>query len=229
MLRYAGGKSRAIKVLKHYIPNEPIVSPFLGGGSVELQHTQQVYANDCVEPLIHFWRELKYNRDQLSTEIQAYLPITKDVYKHLQSIPYTPASFFVVNRSCFSGCMTGGFSGTRFTQSSIDKLRDINVSHMEFFCEDYESFLHRFPNHFAFLDPPYDCDNLYLSQPFNHERLRNVLGRRDRWVLCYNDTPYIRKLYEGFEIKSVEWKYGMTSNKQSNEILLFSKDNGSHT
>jgi DNA adenine methylase len=223
MLRYAGGKSRAIKVLKPYIPDEPIVSAFLGGGSVELQHTQQVYANDCVEPLIEFWKQLKTNKEALIIEIQSYHPITKEVYRELQSKPFTPASFFVVNRSCFSGCMTGGFSGSRFTQSSIDKLRDIDVSHIEFFCEDYETFLNRFPDKFAFLDPPYDCANLYLSKPFDHERLRTVLETRDRWLLCYNDTPYIRKLYEGFEIKTVEWKYGMTSNKESNEILIFSK------
>lgn len=226
MLRYAGGKSRAVRQLKEYIPDEPIVSPFLGGGSVELQHKQQVYANDCVEPLIDFWKALKHNKEQLIADIQSYYPVTKDVYKQLQATPFTPASFFVVNRSCFSGCMTGGFSGTRFTQSSIDKLRNVDVSHMEFYCEDYESFLHKFPNHFAFLDPPYDCENLYLSKPFDHERLRNVLETRDRWVLCYNDTPYIRKLYEGFEIKPIQWTYGMTKNKQSNEILLFSKDNG---
>ncbi len=222
MLRYAGGKTRAVKLLQDYLPDEPIVSPFLGGGAVELQHNQQVYANDCIQPLIDFWIALKTNRDGLIAEIQSYYPITKEIYKELRGKPYTPASFFVVNRSCFSGCMTGGFSGTRFTQSSIDTLHTIDLSHMEFFCEDYESFLQRFPNEFAFLDPPYDCDNLYLSNPFDHERLRRVLETRDRWVLCYNDTPYIRKLYEGFVIQSIEWTYGMSRNKRSNEILIFS-------
>lgn len=211
-------------MLKQYIPDEPIVSPFLGGGSVELQHSQPVYANDCVEPLILFWKDLKYNRERLIAEIQSYYPITKEKYNELKSKPLTSASFFVLNRSCFSGCMTGGFSGTRFTQSCIDALRHIDVSHMEFYCEDYETFLNRFPDKFAFLDPPYDCNNLYLSPPFNHERLCEVLKRRSRWVLCYNDTDYIRKLYHGYKIETIQWKYGMNASKVSNEILIFSND-----
>jgi DNA adenine methylase len=221
MLRYAGGKQRAVKVLQQYIPDEPIVSPFIGGGSVELLHTHKVYANDCVAPLIEFWNDMKHNRTSLIAQIQSYYPITKESYKALKSVPYTSASFFVVNRSCFSGCMTGGFSGSRFTQSCIDRLRDIDVSHMEFFCEDYETFLHRFPDHFVFVDPPYDCDNLYLSPPFHHERLRDVLKNRHRWILCYNDTPYIRSLYEGHRVERVEWSYGMNKTRKSNEILIF--------
>ena len=98
---------------------------------------------------------------------------------------------------------------------------------MEFFCENYDSFLHRFPHHFAFLDPPYDCDNLYLSPPFDHERLRKVLDTRTKWILCYNDTPYIRELYDGHRIETIQWKYGMNKSRVSNEILIFSKDNDS--
>ena len=222
MLRYAGGKQRAVKKLQAYLPDEPIVSPFLGGGSVELLHMHKVYANDCVEPLISFWKDMKNDRDTLIQTIQSQYPITKEAYNTLKSKALTSAGFFVVNRSCFSGCMTGGFSGTRFTQSCIDRLRDIDVSHMEFYCEDYETFLQRFPTEFAFLDPPYDCDNLYLSPPFNHERLRDVLGTRTRWILCYNDTPYIRSLYEGYRIEPIHWNYGMNTSRKSNEILIFS-------
>ena len=36
-LRYAGGKSRAIKIITPYVINEKkIVSPFMGGGSLEV-------------------------------------------------------------------------------------------------------------------------------------------------------------------------------------------------
>jgi site-specific DNA-adenine methylase len=220
MLRYAGGKQRAIKQLQPLLPDEPIVSPFLGGGSLELTHKHKVYANDCVEPLISFWKDMKDNRTNLIEQIQSHYPLTKEAYKTLKSNPLTSATFFVVNRSCFSGCMTGGFSGARFTQSSIDKLKDIDLSHFEFSCEDYETFLNKFPTHFAFLDPPYDCPNLYLSPSFDHERLRRILGERSNWVLCYNDTPFIRKLYEGYTIEPVHWSYGMNSTRKSNEIII---------
>jgi hypothetical protein len=33
-------------------------------------------------------------------------------------------------------------------------------------------------------------------------------------------------LYDGYRIEPVKWKYGMNTSKASNEILIFSKDNG---
>ena len=39
LLRYPGGKAKAVKILEKYIPENTtkIVSPFFGGGSLEFQ------------------------------------------------------------------------------------------------------------------------------------------------------------------------------------------------
>ena len=227
MLRYAGGKSRAVKQIQTYLPDEPIVSPFLGGGSVELAHakTHTVIANDVYEPLINYWRTLQSNRTELQASLFQYEP-RKEIYNAFKSSLdegsdlERAAKFYYVNRCCFSGCMTGGFSGVRFTPSCIRKLSSVDLSNIEFHNQDFETFLTAHPTHFAYLDPPYDVPNLYLSQSFDHERLAALLKTRDRWLLSYNDTPRIRELYAGCKIVPIEWTYGMTKTKKSNEILI---------
>jgi len=225
MLRYAGGKHRAIKIIVPYLEShQEIVSPFLGGASVELTLTNKgvtVYGNDIVKSLINFYQELKTNKQDLIARIRALHPITKETYYAIRNIHTDPANFFAVNRACFSGCMTGGFSGTRFTLSSIAKLEKIDLTNLHLSCLDYEEFLNQYPTTFAFLDPPYDCCNLYLSNPFDHERLAKILKeRKSGWLLCYNDTPYIRTLYDGYEFIPVTWAYGMNTTKHSNEVLI---------
>ena len=81
-----------------------------------------------------------------------------------------------------------------------------------------------------YLDPPY-ANGQYLygrngdkHRDFDHSHLSSLLKSRDRWILSYNDCPMIRDLYSGFIFKTVNWTYGMGNDKQSNEILILSKD-----
>jgi DNA adenine methylase len=231
MLRYAGGKSRAVKQLQAYLPDEPIVAPFLGGGSVELAHakTHRVIANDVCEPLINYWRTLQVDCDNLQASLSTYPP-SKEIYTAFKSSLdegtelERATKFYYVNRCCFSGCMTGGFSGARFTPSCIAKLSSVNLTNIEFHNQDYETFLNAYPTHFAYLDPPYDVPNLYLSTSFDHERLATLLhARKSKWILCYNDTPRIRALYADCTIIPVSWAYGMNASRKSNEVIILPK------
>ncbi|MDA8215915.1 MAG: DNA adenine methylase [Nitrospiraceae bacterium] len=60
LLRYPGGKSKAIDIICKLIPEgtTELCSPFFGGGSVELACTSKgirVYGYDIFEPLVEFW------------------------------------------------------------------------------------------------------------------------------------------------------------------------------
>lgn len=237
ILRYAGGKSRAIKILRTYIPEGTleIVSPFMGGASLELDLAKhmQVYASDCFDPLVAFWSCMKNHRDELIDRIQAHHPFTKELYYECRAHLYEgnqmdrAVRFFIVNRCCFSGCITGGFTASRSPPSCINALRKADLTNMTIVHNDYETQLAAYPHVFAFLDPPYDVPNLYGSPEFDHERLARVLRTRNsKWILCYNDTPRIRALYEKWcEFVEVRWSYGMNASKQSNEIIIIPKHN----
>ena len=76
VLRYPGGKARAIKILDKYLPNDvkELCAPFAGGASFELYCAQKrgirVYACDRFEPLVNFWSSLKHHPSELRDAIQ---------------------------------------------------------------------------------------------------------------------------------------------------------------
>lgn len=77
VLRYPGGKSRAVKHILPLLPADckELCSPFLGGGSVELAAAEKgirVYGYDLFEPLVWFWRALTGNPQKLADITDTY-------------------------------------------------------------------------------------------------------------------------------------------------------------
>ena len=87
VLRYAGGKSRAIKKITPFIdPYSEIVSPFLGGGSLEVHWAlkgKKVIASDVFDVLVCFWNQLLNNPNGLADELQKINP-DKDTYAEIK-------------------------------------------------------------------------------------------------------------------------------------------------
>jgi DNA adenine methylase len=245
-LRYPGGKTRACKLLWVFLQAEcpdikELASPFFGGGSFELFCSEKgikVYGNELFEPLANFWKQLKENPIEVAQAVELFRPLSKAEFYNLRSqiqIEKDPilraAYYFAINRCSFSGStFCGGYSEQaaegRFTASSIERLRMTNLTNVEISQKCGIQFIREHPDTFLFLDPPYHISNyLYgrdgdLHIDFDHVALVNVLRSRKKWMLCYNDCPYIRELYKGCRIIPVNWAYGMNSTKKSNEILI---------
>lgn len=243
-LRYPGGKNRAIKSILSLIPEDEttLCSPFLGGASIELACTTRmtVYGSDIFEPLTDFWISLITHKEELINIVKSYFPLEKkEFYKlqkkllHIKDPIERGAVFFVLNRSSFSGTtMSGGMSPghPRFTISSIDRLKHFNVKNFYVENLDYKETINKHKDAFCYLDPPYlNGQALYgvkgnTHKDFDHEELAKILQDKERWIMSYNDCQEIRDLYSSFTIISIEWVYGMSKNKSSNEILILSKD-----
>ena len=243
-LRYPGGKNRAIKAIYACIPqNETkLCSPFLGGASIELACTpkMQVYGYDVFSPLVDFWQVLMGHPNLLAQRVERYYPLSRSKfynlqkrYVNLESQVERAAAFYVLNRSSFSGTtLSGGMSPghPRFTESSIERLRSFKADNFNVECADFREAIPKHEDAFLYLDPPYiNGQALYglkgdTHKDFNHQALADILHKRDRWIMSYNDRDEIRELYKDNPILSVEWIYGMSKNKQSSEILVLSKD-----
>lgn len=244
-LRYPGGKTRGIEFITRFFPKnlDKLLSPFFGGGSIELYTASQgtkVYGYDVFSPLVEFWQFLITKPKQLANEVEKYFPLPKDKFYELQRTQVLfntklerAAVFYVLNRSSFSGAtLSGGMSPEhpRFTRTSIERLREFYNPNLNIEKADFHESLIKHPYIFAYLDPPYLIKSpLYgkkgdAHKDFDHEGLSKLLMKREHWILSYNDCIEIRKLYDGFHILTPNWKYGMSSNKTSNEVLIFSKD-----
>ena len=250
LLRYPGGKTRAVDIIEPLIPREvtELVSPFFGGGSIEFAFNERrnnaiVHGCDLFFPVATFWHYVINNPEELADAVQKEFPCSKERFYELQqediyltlhgSLLNIAKNFFVLNRCSFSGStMSGGMSPghPRFMQSNIDKLRAFRVKNLSVEYGNCIEFLHMHEKKFAYLDPPYLIKgNLYgkkgsTHRDFNHVEFRNYIEFRKSWILSYNDCPEIRQLYEGFRIETPTWAYGMSKDKKSKEVIIYSKD-----
>lgn len=253
-LRCPGGKTRALKILAcaiegNYPGRRVLLSPFMGGGSLELCLASkgfEVRANDLFAPLAVFWRELRQRPGELAALVRSLMPFSRDdFYRHREEVASSSladgdglrvaALYFVINRCSFSGStFCGGYSreaaAHRLTTSSVDRLvstdtRGVSVDNM-----DYERFLAQnpeTPDTVVYADPPYYVSSyIYgkdgdLHEAFDHERFARVMRARRDWVISYNDCAYIRGLYDGCRVEEVSWSYGMNKSKKSSEVLIF--------
>ena len=218
-----------------------LVSPFFGGGSVEIAAAaigMIVFGYDIFPPLVNFWVELLKDSNQLADKVLEYFPLSKDKFYELQKLTFSDrlesaAVFYVLNRSSFGGStLSGGMSPShpRFTESSINYLRNFNVQNLSVNYGDFHKTITKHKDSFLYLDPPYLISNsLYgrngnTHKDFDHEGLGNLLKSRGNWVLSYNDSMEIREIYNDNRIFRPQWKYGMSKDKESRELLILSND-----
>lgn len=245
LLRYPGGKTRGVEFITSFFPKEikELVSPFIGGGSIELTMAAKgvnVYGYDVFSPLVEFWQCVVTQPNKLADEVAKYFPLPKETFYELQKTQtqfetklQRAAVYYVLNRSSFSGStLSGGMSPRhlRFTETAIQRLRDFYNPNFHVELADFKVSLAKHPDTFTYLDPPYLIkSSLYgkkgdAHKGFDHQGLAECLYNRKQWILSYNDCEEIRDLYKDFQSITPNWKYGMSSNKTSSEILIFSND-----
>ena len=256
-LRYPGGKTRACKILDEILNKNfnledftTIISPFFGGGSFEFylqnEYNFDLIVNDKFKPLYNFWNQCKINKSKLYNEIIKNKNVTKDKFKELRENIMDKDDFnqaiyfFIINRCSFSGAtLSGGFSieasVKRFTQSSIDKIKDLDLSKFEITNLDFEEFIKNnykknTSKSIMFLDPPYYLekgsklygDNGDMHETFDHKKLYKTIKNKKNWIMTYNDCEYIRDLYKDFKLVETSWSYGMNKTKESSELIIIS-------
>ncbi len=210
----------------------------------------RVIAYDAFKPLTNFWQMLiKYPEALHSMIVPCIGRVDKEIFKSFQnkiihSKNNTVADatmFYIVNRCSFSGTtLSGGYyqasADTRFTKKIVDRLLDfkdignkfeVHNSPMELSLPMYTRNI-EYDNAFIFADPPYDIkSNLYgiegsMHKDFNHQWFRDVMNNIDNipFLITYNGTEEIRKLWSDYNIEDVNWTYGMNKSKKSSEIVI---------
>jgi len=247
-LRYPGGKTRAVKILKKYVDahfpgRKVILSPFFGGGSFEIAMSEDGYtvlANDLFGPLYTFWTTLKSNAQTLINIVRTHMPVTKEKFikfrtniMNLESLEQA-AAYYIINRCSFSGStFCGGYSAQaatgRLNDSSLRTLETIDLTRFQFSNMDCCEFLNSHPENaetLVYADPPYYIKTyIYgkdgdMHESFDHEAFAETIKRRKDWILSYNDCDYIRELYKGCRIFTESWAYGMNASKESSEVII---------
>ncbi len=154
-------------------------------------------------------------------------------------------AYYTLNKISFSGLTEHGSISKlayekTFNHDNIDKLIEIS-SHMSNFDihNSHFKYVMRFPmvDDFTFLDPPYQIENstLYgkkgeMHSGFDHnEFLESVKELKGKWMITYNDNPWIRESYKDYKIVDAEYRYSMSFNtdesgnkttRMKNELII---------
>ncbi len=196
---------------------------------------KKFWINDRYSELAVFWKVLQNDSESLFEQIWQwksefsdgkklfyFLREGKESFSEIQ----TAAMFFIFNRITFSGTTeAGGFSKQafekRFTDSSIERLKAMPqiLQNVKITNADYENTVNTDGKDvFLFLDPPYFSatnsalygKNGTLHKSFDHERFaENLKNCLHKWLLTYDDSPFIKELFSDTDITSWNLMYGM--------------------
>lgn len=192
-LRYAGGKTRAIKKITPYVANHSkIVSPFIGGGSLEVYWASighQVIGYDIFFALTNFWQILLHRKEELinsmrtlNVTLQEYNAIKEKLLswdrvqemlkghktKHYIRTPIqlddvTAAAYYFFNHNLSYGPLFLGWISKNYNSISWKRMIE---KIQEFYCPNLEVYESSFED----VLERHRNDFLYLDPPYFLER-----------------------------------------------------------
>ena len=183
-LRYAGGKSAAVGLVLEKIPpdTKTIVSPFFGGGSVELALAKhlgvRVIGYDIFDLLVGYWKMQIERPGALHDILKTYNP-TKEEFTERRirlthhwkgtgpkiTDPDELTAMYYFNHNMSYGPMFLGWpSSVQLTPakytSILEKVKNFSVApgQVDISVGDFEEAFRNHPDEFFFCDPPYYLD-----------------------------------------------------------------------
>ena len=245
-LGYPGGKKKLIPYLKNLMPKDltEMISPFIGGGSVELHYAAygtRVYASDNSEFLINFWNCFASNSSKVVEETLKIFPLHVDDRRHYIKVHLAKdcrsptgkilndferaAIFFCFNKQSFR-CWNLSVSTTdmepRYEPEYFNRWLDWQNKNITFTHSDFVPIIENSNGIFMYLDPPYiGKEHFYgvhkTDRSFDHEHLADLLHKtKSKWIMSYGDHPLSRELYKDFEIIEPKWKYSVNPGSYEN-------------
>lgn len=176
-IRYAGGKSLAVGLVVERIPDNirRVVSPFLGGGSVEVAVANElglpVIGYDIFDILINYWKVQLSDSEALYERLTEFTP-TRKGYKEAKEIlkqhwkgekkltELDLAAYYYFNHNTSYGPHFLGWPSSVYLQKEryqkmIGKVRDFRAPNLRAECASFEDIMSKHRYDFLYLDPPY--------------------------------------------------------------------------
>jgi len=206
-MRYAGGKSLAVGFVVERLPDhiKRLVSPFLGGGSVEIACAVElglpVVAYDIFDILCNYWQvqlqcpEALYRRladfEPTRETFTAVKERLRQHWKEGQRLDrYDLAAYYYFNSNTsygphFLGWPSDVYLERKRYHTMIVKVRTFRAPGMKVKCASFEEVIPNYQNDFLYCDPPYYLDegNTFVGMyphrnfPIHHKGFKHALLR----------------------------------------------------
>lgn len=176
-LRYAGGKSWAVGYVVERLPSDikRLVSPFFGGGSVEIAVAKElgipVVGFDIFDILVNYWQiqierpnELYQELAKLKPTPETYNYVKEMLKKHWKGMiklpPLQLAAYYYFNHNLsygpgFLGWMSKVYAKENVYARLIERVGKFSVKNIDVSYASFEEVIPHFRNEFLYCDPPY--------------------------------------------------------------------------
>ena len=180
-LRYAGGKSLGVGFVLDKIPpgTKRVVSPFLGGGSIEIAIANElglkVIGYDVFDILVNFWKVQLQAPLALYKRLLKFKPTRAEyarVKKRLKAHwageaklnRFDLAAHYYFNHNTSYGPHFLGWPSSVYLQAKrykkmIEKVRDFRAPNLSVSHASFEQIMEQHRDDFLYLDPPYFLDS----------------------------------------------------------------------
>lgn len=238
VIPYFGGKSRLAKTIINKIPvHTCYVEVFSGGASAFFAKDPSAaeVINDLDRDLVTLYRSIKHHPEELYRQFKFTLISRSEFDREKDVNPETltdiqrAARYLYLQKNAFGGHITGqtfGISTTGKPQLNLLSMESTieeawrRLIHVVIECKDFRDLIPRYdrPHSFFFLDPPYwkipGYKYDFVEQDFLDlvEILRNIKGK---FLMTINDTPEIRRIFDGFTIEETTLKYSLSPSAKS--------------
>lgn len=222
---WVGGKRQLRKEIIKRFPADGVkkyVEVFGGAGWVlfgKEPHEKEIY-NDINSELVNLFRMVKNHPDALEQEISLTLNSREEFQRQLTQQPagltelQRAARMYYLIRVSY-GCKTDTYGLNQRDASVIRNLQEVHYRLKNVVIENkpFEELIlqHDSGDTLLYCDPPY-----YKAEKFynvgggtfgreQHILLRDLLcGVEGKFLLSYNDDPFVWELYKGFSIEPIE-------------------------
>ena len=203
-LRYPGGKSLAVGIILEHFPTniQRVVSPFFGGGSVEiacaLEIGLEVIGFDIFDILVNFWQflikdpqALYSDLSKLSPTKEQYAVIKEELKRHwnkeivLDQRTLARDYYFNFNLSYgpgFLGWMSKIYEDEKRYRNMLEKIKNFNIKNLSIECSSFEKIFEKYPYDFFYLDPPYFLEG-------DSKMFRGIYPQRN-FPIHHNNFPH---------------------------------------
>lgn len=238
---FAGGAGLALLLLKNNIVDKLILN--------DIDKSIYCFWKSILDFNKEFCEMIKLvNIDLAEREIQKKIQKDKDILNLTKKSDILKLGFstFFLNRVNRSGIIRAGVIGgieqngnykidCRFNKKNlIERIKEINKykKKIEFYNLDAIDFLKKIEKKkkiFIFFDPPYFNKGKDLYTNFysidDHINLANhISGLKQNWIITYDNTDEIRKIYSDFQIKEFDILYSLEKKRKEKEILIYKKN-----
>lgn len=220
---WIGGKKLLRKEIVSRFPPEfdRYIEVFGGAGWVLFlkdKHASMEVWNDIDGELVNLYRCIKYHIDEIKKELDFIVnsrELFMDYKEQIKTRGLTDiqraARYFILIKTSYGAGRSSFGCVCKNIANSIEYLDEIKARLTSVVIEnkDFENLIKVYDKKDAliYLDPPYYMTEKYYNNEFaekDHLRLKSCLNNiKGKFILSYNDDPWIRELYSDYVIDEV--------------------------